>query len=439
MKDLEKILKYSAIISVFVFLIERSVTTNGFQVSTVYLLKIYFIDFIYSFVLSILNFKYFQLLDNYVSWKTEPKKRLILGTIGAVIVTMIGIVVLRYFVVIYVENSDFNDFLNTNKSYYIFSFIITVNILIAVHAIYFFKEISKNKVKEHQVISKTETAKFESLKNQLDPHFLFNSLNVLTSLIEENPNQAVKFTTKLSKVYRYVLQQKSQSLIEVNQELAFAKTYMDLLKLRFEDSIDFEITNDVDDNLKIVPLSLQLLLENAVKHNQISSNNKLKIRIYKEANYLVIENNLNPKTNLEKSTKVGLNNIKERYSLVTNSQVIIENNNKKFKVKLPLLTKKIEIMNTYNQQEKYAKAQEKVKKIKEFYGSLISFIFIIPMLFYIWKTYTPGIIQWFWFPFVGWGISLVTQAINIYGLSSNWEERKIKEFMDNDQSNDIKF
>ena len=362
MKDLEKILKYSAIISVFVFLIERSVTTNGFQVSTVYLLKIYFIDFIYSFVLSILNFKYFQLLDNYVSWKTEPKKRLILGTIGAVIVTMIGIVVLRYFVVIYVENSDFNDFLNTNKSYYIFSFIITVNILIAVHAIYFFKEISKNKVKEHQVISKTETAKFESLKNQLDPHFLFNSLNVLTSLIEENPNQAVKFTTKLSKVYRYVLQQKSQSLIEVNQELAFAKTYMDLLKLRFEDSIDFEITNDVDDNLKIVPLSLQLLLENAVKHNQISSNNKLKIRIYKEANYLVIENNLNPKTNLEKSTKVGLNNIKERYSLVTNSQVIIENNNKKFKVKLPLLTKKIEIMNTYNQQEKYAKAQEKVKK-----------------------------------------------------------------------------
>ena len=114
---------------------------------------------------------------------------------------------------------------------------------------------------------------------------------------------------------------------------------MDLLKLRFEDSIDFEITNDVDDNLKIVPLSLQLLLENAVKHNQISSNNKLKIRIHKEANYLVIENNLNPKTNLEKSTKVGLNNIKERYSLVTNSQVIIENNNKKFKVKLPLLTK----------------------------------------------------------------------------------------------------
>jgi len=438
-KELIKITKYSTVIGIFIFIIERSITTNGFKSDASELLTIFFIDFIYAFVLNILNFKYFNFLDKFISWKEQPKKRLIYGIIGAIIVTMIGITFLRYFVVIIFEDGNFQDFLNTGRTYYIFSFIITINILIAVHAIYFFKEISKKKVEEHKVISKTETAKFESLKNQLDPHFLFNSLNVLTSLIEENQQQAVKFTTKLSKIYRYVLQQKSQDLIEVNQELAFSKTYMDLLKIRFEDSIDFNITEDLDSTLKIVPLSLQLLLENAVKHNQISNTNKLKLSIYKENNYLVVENNLSPKNNLEKSTKVGLNNIKERYALVTTSQVIIENNNKTFKVKLPLLTKKTSVMNTQIQQEKYLKAQRKVKNLKEFYRSLISFLFIIPMLFIIWRTYTPNVIQWFWFPFAGWGFSLIIQALNVYGISSSWEDRKIKEFMDNDDSNSIKF
>lgn len=442
MKELSKITKYSVYISLFVFIIERLISTNGFKTSAENLATIYAIDFIYAFVLSILNFKYSQLLDKFISWKELPKKRLFYGIIGAVIVTMIGITILRYFVVLFFEHGNFNDFLNTSKTYYIFSFIITINVLITIHAIYFFKEISKKKVQEHQVISKTETAKFESLKNQLDPHFLFNSLNVLTALIEENPKQAEKFTTKLSKIYRYVLQQKNQDLIEVNEELQFAKNYMDLLKIRFENSIDFNcITNLSDNTLKIVPLSLQLLLENAVKHNVISPSKKLKITIYKENNYLVIENNINPKSNLEKSTKVGLKNIIDRYALVTNAKVSITNNQQVFKIKLPLLTKKTSIMNTSDNTEgKYFRAQQKVKSLKEFYSSLVSFIIVIPFLFIIWRTYTPNIIQWFWFPFLGWGFGLAMQALQVFGISSNWEDKKIKEFMDKeDTNNDVKF
>ncbi len=443
MKEFSKITKYSIFIGLFIFLIERTITTNGFKASPENLVTIYAIDFIYAFVLNALNFKYFQFLDNFISWKEHPKKRLIYGIIGAIIVTMFGITALRYFVVILFEQGNFSDFLHTSKNYYIFSFFITINILIAVHAIFFFKEISKRKVEEHKVISKTETAKFESLKNQLDPHFLFNSLNVLTALIGENPKQAEKFTTKLSKIYRYVLQQKNQDLIEVNEELQFAKTYMDLLKIRFENAIDFNISGNIDDNnmLKIVPLSLQLLLENAVKHNVISPSKKLIISIYKKANYLVIENNINPKNSLEKSTKVGLKNIIDRYALITKSKVIIEKNQHHFKAKLPLLTKKTAIMQTTNNTEgKYFRAQQKVKSLKEFYSSLFAFVIIIPFLYFIWRTYTPGVIQWFWFPFLGWGFGLIVQGLQVFGITSNWENKKIKEFMDKeDTTNSIRF
>ena len=147
----------------------------------------------------------------------------------------------------------------------------------------------ENKIKVQKIIAGTANAKFESLKNQIDPHFLFNSLNVLSSLIEENPENAQQFTTSLSKVYRYVLEQKDKELVSVAEELAFAKTYMDLLKMRFENSLSYELpTENIDSEAKVVPLSLQLLLENAVKHNVISEQKPLCIEVYLEDNFLKI-------------------------------------------------------------------------------------------------------------------------------------------------------
>ena len=193
------------------------------------------------------------------------------------------------------------------------------------------KKAATQETTKQEIVAKTETAKFESLKNQLDPHFLFNSLNVLTSLIGENPNLAEKFTTKLSKIYRYVLEQRNKDLVPVHEELNFAKIYMQLLGMRFEDAIEFNIPDTISNSeLKIVPLSLQLLLENAVKHNVVSSSKPLCIKIYEENNYLIIENNINPKEAIGKSTKVGLQNIADRYGLITEQNVLIENNNKIF-------------------------------------------------------------------------------------------------------------
>ena len=206
----------------------------------------------------------------------------------------------------------------------------------------------KNKLERKIVIESTKaetaTAQFETLKNQLDPHFLFNSLNVLTGLIEENPDNAIDFTTSLSKIYRYVLEQKDKEVVSIQEEINFAKTYVNLLKLRFENSIDFEIEKtNFSENEFIIPLSLQILLENTIKHNIVSEQKPLKIKIYKKDNKLIVENSLQPKETIKDSTGIGLNNIINRYQLISNREVIIEKNHDVFRVELPILTKKIQI------------------------------------------------------------------------------------------------
>jgi hypothetical protein len=257
---------------------------------------------------------------------------------------------------------------------------------------------------------------------------------VLTSLIGENPNQAEKFTTKLSKVYRYVLEQRNKDLVPIEEELKFAKTYMQLLEMRFEDAVQFNIPDSISNNeLKIVPLSLQLLLENAVKHNVVSSSKPLTVSIYQEDNYLIIENNINPKETIGKSTKVGLQNIADRYGLITQMGVKTENNNKTFKVSLPLLYKMDNSMYTEDiESSKYVKAVERVEKLKDFYQNLFSFCLVIPFLIFINLTFSPGF-HWFWFPIFGWGLGLTFHflEVNNYNifLGKNWEDKKIKEMM----------
>ncbi|MDT8417477.1 MAG: 2TM domain-containing protein, partial [Lutibacter sp.] len=315
--------------------------------------------------------------------------------------------------------------------------VITLIVSLVFHTIYFYKALNEKKVKEQQIVAKTETAKYESLKSQIDPHFLFNSLNVLTSLIGENPKLAEKFTTKLSKVYRYVLERKNKDLIELDEELHFAKTYMELLKMRFENAVSFEIPEKASDSdYKILPLSLQLLLENTIKHNVVSEENPLKVTIREENGYLVVSNNFNPKTIMENGTKIGLKNIVDRYQLITLKKVLVEKNSENFIVKLPLLTQKTKTMNTETiESNKYVRAEERMQDIKEFYGGLISYCIIIPFLIFINLKYVPQF-HWFWFPMFGWGIGLVIHGFKAFSynpiLGKGWEERKIKEYMDNE-------
>jgi hypothetical protein len=289
----------------------------------------------------------------------------------------------------------------------------------------------ESKVKEQKIIAGTASAKFETLKNQIDPHFLFNSLNVLSSLIEENPENAQRFTTSLSKVYRYVLEQKDKDLVSIEEELAFAKTYMNLLQMRFENSLTYEVlTENVDAEAKVVPLSLQLLLENAVKHNIISEQKPLHIQIYIENDALVIQNNFQKKAVLQDGQGVGIQNIISRYAIITDRKVTIEQNEHTFTVKLPILTKQITIMenSNYDEENAYCKAKRQVDELRKFYTSLISYSIVIPFLIFINLRFSSHF-QWFWFPAFGWGFGLTMKGLRVFGYGTNWEERKIQQIL----------
>lgn len=414
---------------------------GGFDLSYEYLIKSFFIYQMYSFVIGFANMGLFAYLNKERGQEEVTKKRLLLNFVYSIVLTLTCLLLLNFVTSVLIYENSLEMFIKRQRpEFYVFGMIISVVIILAFHLLYFYKVLNERKVKEQQIVAKTETAKYESLKSQIDPHFLFNSLNVLTALIGENPDQAEKFTTKLSKVYRYVLEQKDKDLVSLEEELSFARVYMDLLKMRFEDAVIFSIPEQVSNpELKIMPLSLQLLLENAVKHNSVSEQTPLNIEIIERNGYLVVSNNYNPKSSLEKGTKIGLKNIIDRYKLITQRQVSILKSNAQFIVELPLLTKKskqMKIIETNNQ--KYLKAVERVKEIKTFYTGLLSYAMVIPFLVFIYYRYTPHTIQWFWFAALGWGIGLVFQGFKAFSyhpiLGGDWEAKKIKEFMDKEDT-----
>nr|WP_314839537.1 2TM domain-containing protein [uncultured Flavobacterium sp.] len=367
------------------------------------------------------------------------KKRLFVGFAGSVVLSLIVIFLLHLFEEVVYNDKSLQEFLeNENPESYIVSSIITFFVTLTIHAIYFYKAYNENKVKEQKIIAGTANAKFESLKNQIDPHFLFNSLNVLSSLIEENPENAQRFTTSLSKIYRYVLEQKDKELVSVAEELAFAKTYMNLLKMRFENSITFQLPTDFDNlEARVVPLSLQLLLENTIKHNVVSENKPLQITIYIQDNYLVVQNNLQKKEVLQDRQGVGLQNIVSRYALLSKRKVLVEQTETDFKVLIPILTKQIAAMETNtisNENLAYARAKERVEKLKGFYGNLISYCIVIPILIIV-NLSSPHPFQWFWFPLLGWGMGLTFHALETFGYGKNWEEQKIQQILNKNKTN----
>lgn len=386
---------------------------------------------------------YNDYISKIYSWQKEPKKRLWVGVIGIVIVAMLTIAIVRVTLALGIYNKSFEDFIASEKrEYYVISLLITIVITAIAHAYYFFKELQNQKITEQKIIAGTASAKFTALKNQLDPHFLFNSLNVLTSLIEENPRMAQKFTTSLSKVYRYVLEQKDKDLVTVDEELKFARTYMTLIKLRFEDSIIFDIPESATNpDAKVVPLSLQILLENTIKHNVVTPAKPLHIKIYEKEGFLYVENNLQPKEILQQSSGVGLGNVQQRYALLTKRKFSVYKTDNAFIAELPVLTKQIgmlkvkaieneEAMNVL----KYKRAKDQVKQIKKFYINLIAYCCVIPYLAF--KNYQENDFEFVWviFPALGWGLGLLFNAMKAFNyhpiLGKNWEQKKIKKYME---------
>lgn len=422
-------------IGVIIFLVSFLIKfiSFGTEVFTLNLFTAFLYCMLYSTTLYIVNASLFAFLDNVFKANPYSLKRIIIGFISSFFCSIMAIFILRIFLKVVIDKEPITAFLaNEDAANYIESAIITFIVLAVFHALHFYKVYNENRVKEQKIIAGTASAKFETLKNQIDPHFLFNSLNVLSSLIEENPENAQRFTTSLSKIYRYVLEQKDKELVSVEDELAFAKTYMNLLKMRFENSLFYELpTEGINPEAKVVPLSLQLLLENTVKHNVVSEQKPLHIRIFIKGDYLAVQNDFQKKEVLQDRQGVGLQNIISRYGIITNRKVLIEQNASTFTVKIPILTKQISVMETttdYNENTAYYRAKKRVEELKGFYGNLISYCCVVPFLVFINLKFSPGF-QWFWFSALGWGFGLAMHAFKVFGYSSNWEERKIQEIL----------
>ena len=223
------------------------------------------------------------------------------------------------------------------------STLVMITLWVAVYeGIYFYQQLKKSIQEKEELQRENIKSQLEGLKNKVNPHFLFNSLNTLSYLIPEDPDKSVKFVHQLSKVYRYILEMSDEKLIPLSKELSFLNAYVFLLKERFEENLQVEM--DIPKarlSDQIIPLSLQILFENAIKHNVISSSKPLTIKVLiNDEGKLVVENNLQKKKQIKDSTKFGLENIKNRYRFFSNEAVDVIATSSSFMVSLPLLAVK---------------------------------------------------------------------------------------------------
>lgn len=221
----------------------------------------------------------------------------------------------------------------------IFSILITIMIMAIYEAIYYNIRLKKSVREEEQSKQAIVQAQLDTLRNQAQPHFFFNTLNTLRDIIDQNSKEDAKqFVDKLSDMYRFLLEAGNANLISLRDELKFSKAYIHIQSERFGDNLklNWNIPKTSLDAM-IVPMSLQLLLENAIKHNVVSRAKPLEVTINIKDDYVVVDNKIQAKSTQLPSTKVGLKNIEKRYALITGKSIRIVNNGTQFSVSLPLL------------------------------------------------------------------------------------------------------
>lgn len=184
------------------------------------------------------------------------------------------------------------------------------------------------------------TAQYAALKNQVDPHFFFNSLSVLSSLIYENTDLSAEYISNLAKHYRYILETNTDNVVTVEKELEILDSYYFLIKIRYQDLINLlvKLSAQTRSSCKILPHSLLMLAENAVKHNVFTKDNLLAIEIFEDEEYIIVRNNISRRKLLQESTGIGLKNIRKRYALESKKEVLIEESVNYFVVKLPKIS-----------------------------------------------------------------------------------------------------
>ncbi len=332
------IIRHSIILLMSVFFGYLSILQRGNQNPETVFIHSFIMNFIYISVIWNVNLLFMYLFDRKFEWDKHLRFKLFVNAIVAISLPVCVHILFSLSVFPIVRDSACQLGSKENLSY----LIVTVSITLLVNSIFvameFFQFWKKSLIEKEQLKRDSISAEFETLKNQINPHFLFNSLNTLSSLIEENPKTANEFVQKLSSVYRYVLTLKDKETVKLSEELTFIQSYVFLNQIRFGDNLLVKI--NIDEKYferKIVTLSIQMLIENAIKHNIISNQKPLAIEIFVKDEKVFVVNNLQTKKTFGESNGIGLNNIVNRYNFLSQERVEIVNNGILFSVGIPLI------------------------------------------------------------------------------------------------------
>lgn len=274
-------------------------------------------------------------MDKVYSWLRDPGKRFFIGVLVSAVYSVLAMLALKWVFVFTMRINITDD----GPATLIFTAAISVLVLSAIYLKMFLLSWRTLALQEERMKTELLSSNFERLKSQINPHFMFNSLTTLTSLIYQNQDLAAKYVSQLSKVYRSVLSTEKNELITIGEELETLSSYLFLQRMRFEGK--FSVTIELDEDTKrkyIPPMVLQMLIENCIKHNEITDENPLQIEVFKEDDTVCVKNLIVTKQVLPgDNSSIGLTNIKARYELLSDVPVEIINNGQEFIVKLPLL------------------------------------------------------------------------------------------------------
>lgn len=301
---------------------------------------------IYSLILGALCWTGGEIITRLVSrrfpWEVQPGKTFLISIVASVIYTFVSVTAFNIVYFRFVTSRDLSsgELIQGAITNSIIAVIITVIIMLIISVLKFIKNFKEVQLAREREQREVVSAQYAALKNHINPHFLFNSLSVLTSLVETDTQASIKFIRKLSDLYRYVLEMQNKETIALTEELALIEGYLYMQKFRYGDALKVTI-NIESRNGHIVPLSIQMLVENAIKHNIVSTQKPLEIIISQQNEEITVSNNYQPKEIIEESNKSGLENIRQRYSFLKNDLRVewgvTEN---KFIVRLPILNYK---------------------------------------------------------------------------------------------------
>jgi len=316
-------------VSLLLFLPIDAITIG--KIPTKYIARYFIGNFLCISILIIIDYNIVRYFNS-IFLRNKIVLRFFLEIICAIIISHIIIYILQNIIVMKFDPITYLDeILNKDGSFYTIT-IEGIFIMVFIETIYMHYQRKETDVER-------EKFKYNLLRNQLNPHFLFNSLNTLSAMVyTKTPEESVDYIEKLSDFYRYVLTNEGKNLISLEEEIEFIYKYGDILKIRFDDGFVLKIDlKEEDFDRRVLFMSLQLLVENAVKHNIASKEKPLIINIYSENSFIVVSNNKIIRPDNVISTGIGLDNLNERYKIISKKEITIIEDNEKFTVKIPMI------------------------------------------------------------------------------------------------------